>query len=113
MQREVLAYQEEQSLPEKYMKVGVKKLLRAGMMPARTCGAHAVGMSPTEVLIEETDGSCGGKKRARPPCLCSWKFSAWKWKMRFLPWPLSVGQKEYGQENGVASTKEAWLRQIR
>ena len=33
-----------------YMKVGVKKLLRAGMMPARTWGAHAVGMSPTERL---------------------------------------------------------------
>ena len=25
------------------MKVGLKKLLRAGMMPARTWGAHAVG----------------------------------------------------------------------
>ena len=33
------------------MKVCVKKLLRAGMMPARAWGAHAVGMSPTERLI--------------------------------------------------------------
>ena len=33
-----------------YMKVGVETLLRAGMMPARTWGAHAVGMSPTERL---------------------------------------------------------------
>ena len=33
-----------------YLKVGVKKLLRAGMMPARTCGAHTVRMSPTESL---------------------------------------------------------------
>ena len=33
-----------------YMKVGVKKLLRAGMMPARTWGVHAVGMCPTERL---------------------------------------------------------------
>ena len=31
-----------------YMKVGVKKLLRAGMMPARTWRGHVVGMSPTE-----------------------------------------------------------------
>ena len=31
-----------------YMKVGVKKLLRAGMVPARTWGVHAVGMAPTE-----------------------------------------------------------------
>ena len=31
-----------------YMIVGAKKLLRAGMLPARTWRAHAVGMSPTE-----------------------------------------------------------------
>ena len=31
-----------------YMKVGVKKLSRAGMMPARTWGVHAVEMAPTE-----------------------------------------------------------------
>ena len=31
-----------------YLKVGVKKLLRAGMMPARTWGAHTARMSPTE-----------------------------------------------------------------
>ena len=46
-----------------YMKAGVKKLLRAGMVPARTWGAHAVGMAPTvEVSIETTDGSCGRHK---------------------------------------------------
>ena len=33
-----------------YMKVGAKKLLRAGMMPARTWRVHAVGMAPTERL---------------------------------------------------------------
>ena len=38
------------------MKVGVKKLLRAGMMPARTWRAHAVGMSPTK------RAAAGGKK---------------------------------------------------
>ena len=29
-----------------YMKVGVKKLFRAGMVPARTWGVHAVGSAP-------------------------------------------------------------------
>ena len=33
-----------------YMKVGVKKLSRAGVMPARTWGAHAVEMFQTERL---------------------------------------------------------------
>ena len=43
------------ALQKSYMKVGVKKLLRAGMVPARTWGVHAVGMAPTERLkIEET-----------------------------------------------------------
>ena len=36
------------ALVKSYMKVGVKKLLRAGVMPARTWRVHAVGMSPTE-----------------------------------------------------------------
>ena len=31
-----------------YTKVGVKKLLRADMMPARTWKVHAIGMAPTE-----------------------------------------------------------------
>ena len=49
-----------------YMKVGVKKLLRAGMVPARTWRVHAVGIAPTERLkIEETGGSISGQKRAR------------------------------------------------
>ena len=42
------------------MKVVVKKLLRAGMMPARTWRAHAVGMSPTERLRDMA--AAAGKK---------------------------------------------------
>ena len=46
-----------------YMKVVVKKLLRAGMMPARTWGAHAVGMSPTgRVKLMRQMAAAAGKK---------------------------------------------------
>ena len=46
-----------------YMKVGVKKLLRAGMMPARTWRAHAVGMSSTERLkLRRWMAAAAGKK---------------------------------------------------
>ena len=38
------------ALQKNHMKVGVKKLLRAGMMPARTWGVHAVGMAPTMTM---------------------------------------------------------------
>ena len=45
------------------MKVGVKKLLRAGMMPAMTWGAHAVGMSPTERFkLRRQMAAAAGKK---------------------------------------------------
>ena len=45
------------------MKVGVKKLLCAGMMPARTWGAHAVGMSPAERLkLRRQMAAAAGKK---------------------------------------------------
>ena len=48
-----------------YMLVGVKKLIRAGMMPARTWGVHAMEMSPTERFkLRKTDGSCCRKKKA-------------------------------------------------
>ena len=81
----------------------VKKLLRAGMMPARTWGAHAVVMSPTERLDRWQQLEV---IRVRPPCLCSWKHTAQKWKKSSPPWLLSTGQKEYGQENGVTSKKK-------
>ena len=46
-----------------YMKVGVKKLLRAGMVPARTWGAHAVGIAPTERLkLRRQMAAAAGKK---------------------------------------------------
>ena len=46
------------------MKVGVKKLLRADMMPARTWRAHAVGMAPTERFkLRRQMAAAAGKKR--------------------------------------------------
>ena len=46
-----------------YMKAGVEKLLRAGMMPARTRGADAVGMFPTERLkFRRQMAAAAGKK---------------------------------------------------
>ena len=46
-----------------YVLVGVKNLLRAGMMSARLWGVHAVVMSRTERLkIEKANGSCCGQK---------------------------------------------------
>ena len=48
---------------KQYMKVGVKKLLLGGMVPARTCGAHAVEMSPTERLkLRRQMAAAAGKK---------------------------------------------------
>ena len=53
-----------------YMKVGVKKLLRAGMMPTRTWregekGCMQWGWLPLKVKkIEETNGSCSGQKKS-------------------------------------------------
>ena len=96
-----------------YMKVGVKKLLRAGMMPARTWKAYAVGMSPTGRLkLRKQMTAAAGKKRAQVRFPCSWRHMALKLKKSFPPWLLNTGQKEFGQENGV-ELKEAWMRQIR
>ena len=62
-----------------YMQVGVKKLLLAGMMPARTWEVHAVGMALNErIKIEETDGSCCGHKEHDLPFLVLWMHTALK-----------------------------------
>ena len=48
-----------------YMKVGVKMLLRMGLVPARPWGAHAVGMAPTERLnLRGQMAAATGKKES-------------------------------------------------
>ena len=48
---------------QNYMKLGVKKLSRAGMTPARKWRVHAVETAPyTKIKIEDADGSSSGKK---------------------------------------------------
>ena len=45
------------------MKVGVKKLLRAGVVPERTWGVHAVEIGPTERLkLRRQMAAAAGKK---------------------------------------------------
>ena len=48
---EILAHQEEQSLPKEPHEGGVKKLSRKGMVPARTWRILAEGLAPTERFI--------------------------------------------------------------
>ena len=84
---------------ENYMKLGVKKLRRAGMMPARTWRAHAVGMTPTERLkLRRQMAATAGKKDTTS---LSQFIEAYG-----LEWPLTIDQKEYGQGNGVTSRKK-------
>ena len=52
-----------EAFEKNYMKVGVKKLLRAGMVPARTWRVHAAGMPPTERLkLRRQMAAAAGKK---------------------------------------------------
>ena len=48
---EILAHQ------KFYMRTGVRKLLRTGLVPSRVWRGQAVGIAPTEVEIEEACGS--------------------------------------------------------
>ena len=61
-----------------YMNLSVKKLLRAGMVPARTWGLQAVDMARTERLeVEERMAAAAGQK-STTSCPCSWKNMASK-----------------------------------
>ena len=96
-----------EAFQKKYMKVGVKKLLRAGMMPARAWGVPAVGMSPTERLkLWRQMEAAAGTKKVRLLCPISWKHMAWRWKRSFPPWLFNTWQKESGRENGIANKEK-------
>ena len=100
-----------------YMKVGVKKLLRAGMMPARTWWCMQVrDKSNGKVEIEETDGSCCGQAAdKKSTTLLSLFMEA---KGLEVEEELSTMATQYlaeGVWTGKWSheQKEAWMRQIR
>ena len=75
-----------------YMKVGVKKLLRAGMVPARTLGAHAVG---ERLKLRRQMSAVAGKKSTTSLSLFMDAFG--------LP---RLGQKGSGLENGTLNKEK-------
>ena len=56
------SHQEKSGLPEKYMRTGVKMLLRTGLVPARAWGGQAVGIAPTERLKLRRQVAAAGRK---------------------------------------------------
>ena len=55
-------FSKNKAFQKNYMKVGVKKLLRGCMMPARIWGVHAVVMAPTERLkLRRQKAAAAGK----------------------------------------------------
>ena len=85
------------------MKVGVKQLLRAGMMPVRTCGVHAVGMTPTErlKLRRQMAAAAGTKSTTSLPLFmgaCGLEVEE----------ELSTMAAQFSAEG---EQKEAWMRQ--
>ena len=96
-----------------YTKVCVKNLLRAGMMPAKTWGAHAVGMSPTVRLKSRRQmAAAAGKKSTTSLSLFMEAYGI------EVEEQLSTVATQYWAE-GVWTgkwsheLKEAWMRQIR
>ena len=97
---------------KKYMKLGVKKLLK-GMMPARTWRAHAVGMSPTEWLkLRRQMAAAAGKKSATAVSLFmetyGLKVEEERSTIAVQHWAEGTWTRKWGHEQ-----KEAQMRQIR
>ena len=73
-----------------YCQQGLGEPMRLGFLPLRGC-------------------FCGDRwrrqlaRRVQPRCPCSWRQMALKLRKISPPWPLSIGQKEFGQEIGVTS----------
>ena len=85
------------------VKVGVKKLLRAGMVPARTWSVHATGMAPTERLkLRRQMAAAADKKSSTSLSLFMDSTMATQY------WAEGVWTGKWCYEQ-----KEAWMRQIR
>ena len=93
---------------KKYMKAGVKKLLRAGMMPARTWRAHAVGMFRTERFkIEKTDGSSSRQKEHNLSVLVHGSFWLGSGRRAFHHGHSVLGRRSLELEKWRRKQKEA------
>ena len=114
MQCEVLNHKgENKAFRKNYMKLGVKKLLRAGVVPARTWGAHAVVMLPTEGLkLRRQMAAAAGRKSATSLSLfvgtCGLEVEEELSTMAIQHWAKGVWTRKWSHEE-----KEAWMRQIR
>ena len=89
-----------------YMKVGVSKLLRAGMV--QELGAYMQWiLAPTEKLkLSRQMAAAAGKKKHNLTVLVHGSIWPRSGGRTFHTWPLSSGQKESGQENGIMNKEK-------
>ena len=85
------------------MEVGVKKLLRPGMMPARTWGAHAVGMSFMERLTLRRRMAAAAGKRSTILLPLFMEAYGLQVEEELSTMATQCWAEEFGQENGVTS----------
>ena len=91
-----------------YMKVGVKKLLREGMMPARTWGVHAAEMAPAERLkLRRQMAAAAGEKSTTSLSLLVLKHRRNFFTLATQFWAEGVWTGKWHHEQ-----REAWMRQI-
>ena len=100
VQVEILTHKEEQSLPEELHEVGSsyervwcqqgpEKPMQWGCLLRRS------------LKLRRQMAAAAGKKLD-----LLWRHTALVWKKSSPPWPLSTGQMEYGQENGVTNQQK-------
>ena len=107
MQSEFSIIKKNKVFQKNFMKVGVKKLLRAGMMPGRTWGAHAVGMAPTERLkLRRQMPAAAGKKSMTFMKAYGLDVEEELSTMATQFWAEGVWTGKWSHEQ-----KEAWMRQ--
>ena len=96
-----------------YMKVGVSKLLRAGMVPARIWRVHAAGLAPTERLkLRRQMAAAAGKKNTTSLSLFMEAYGLEVEEdlstLATQNWAEGVWTRKWHHEQ-----REAWMKQIR
>ena len=93
-----------------FMRVGVKKLLRAGVVPARTWGVHAVGMVPTEKFKSRRQMAAAAGKKSTTSLSLFMEVFGLEVEEDLSALAARIGQKEWIGKWAVEQ-KEAWINQ--
>ena len=101
------------ALQKSYMRVDVKHVLRAGMMPVRTWGVHAVVMASTERLKLKRQVAAAAGKKNTTSLLLFMEANGLRRRIGTFTLATQYWAEGVSMGKGYHEQMEAWMKQVR